>query len=76
MNADRLRYAEVVELLTEGPVGGRRDWAALLVLRMLETRAAATTGLMSGSAARLMPKEPLPPCELPWPRFHRPSRGS
>jgi hypothetical protein len=38
MNDDRLRYAELVELLTEGPVGVRRDWAALLVLRMLETR--------------------------------------
>ena len=38
MNDDRLRYAELVELLTEGPVGVRRDWAATLVLRMLETR--------------------------------------
>ncbi len=38
MNDDRLRYTELVELLTEGPVGARRDWAATLVLRMLETR--------------------------------------
>ncbi len=35
---DRLRYAELVELLTEGPVGLRREYAAILVLRMLETR--------------------------------------
>jgi hypothetical protein len=38
MNDDRLRYAQLVELLTEGPVGVRRDWAAIVVLRMLETR--------------------------------------
>ncbi|HOX04224.1 MAG TPA: hypothetical protein P5555_18355 [Candidatus Paceibacterota bacterium] len=40
MNNDRLKYADLVELLINGPVGGRRRWAAVLVLRMLETRGA------------------------------------
>lgn len=38
MNDNRLEYADLLELLTNGPVGGRRRWAALLVLRMLETK--------------------------------------
>jgi len=35
---DQLRYTELVELLSQGPVGARRDWAATVVLRMLEMR--------------------------------------
>lgn len=38
MNNDRLEYADLLELLTNGPSGGRRHWAAWLVLRMLETK--------------------------------------
>lgn len=38
MNDDRLQYAELVELLIDGPIGGRRYWAAMLVVRMLETK--------------------------------------
>jgi len=38
MNNDGLEYAALVELLANGPVGGCRDWAAWLVLRMLETK--------------------------------------
>jgi hypothetical protein len=36
INDDRLRYADLLEFLTNGPVGERRRWAAMLVLRMLE----------------------------------------
>ncbi len=38
MNNDKLEYADPLELLINGPVGGRRRWAAWLVLRMLETK--------------------------------------
>jgi len=38
MNNDGLEYADLLELLTNGPVGGGRRWAAWLVLRMLETK--------------------------------------
>lgn len=39
MNKDTLQYADLLELLIDGPVGGHRRWAAFLILRMLETRA-------------------------------------
>ncbi len=38
MNDDQLQYAEIVDLLSNGPTGERRYWAAMVVLRMLETR--------------------------------------
>jgi hypothetical protein len=38
MNDDRLQYGEIVDLLTDGPTGERRYWAAMVVLRMLETK--------------------------------------
>ncbi|HNU98980.1 MAG: hypothetical protein KA191_12215 [Verrucomicrobia bacterium] len=38
MNNDKLEYADLLELLINGPVGGPRRWAAWLVLRMLETK--------------------------------------
>ncbi len=38
MNTDKLEYADLPELLINGPVGEHRRWAAFLVLRMLETR--------------------------------------
>jgi hypothetical protein len=38
MNKDKLQYADLLELLIDGPVGEHRRWAAFLVLRMLETR--------------------------------------
>jgi len=36
MNEDPLLDIEIIELLTRGPIGARRRWAATLVLRMLE----------------------------------------
>jgi len=38
MTNDKLEYTDLLELLINGPVGGRRRWAACLVLRMLETK--------------------------------------
>jgi hypothetical protein len=39
MNEDPLPNMGIIELLTRGPIGARRRWAATLVLRMLEQRA-------------------------------------
>lgn len=36
MNKDTLQYADLLELLIDGPAGGHRRWTAFPILRMLE----------------------------------------
>lgn len=37
-NDDRLEHADLIDFLTEDPIGERRYWAVMLVVRMLETK--------------------------------------